>query len=313
MRTGSGFSTFLAFVVLFSVPTVNDAGGAESDVGKWSAVEQFIQAAPLSAAERENLSESIQFALSETEWVVSKDEMTYVLVARPVQKSARPAVQARLEEMARGEAKLRAYRRLCLLTIVPERKARYASKETLAEVISAWDERREKREGRALLRPDISISAFSKEWAFALTRIRENLLCASREATNAVDEASLDRAYCDLRISLAASLFGKKRYEAALPIYEEVRALGKGGPTDFLDMSECFLRTNDKVNAVQTVLETVADYGDVMDSFSLERAADICLDSDEEGQAEEYYLLATRKLKTEGRNWFLEEILREMP
>jgi hypothetical protein len=312
MRTGSRFSTFLAFVILLSISTVNDAGGAESDAAKWSAVEQFIQTAPVSDAERKILSETVQFALSETEWVISSGEMTYVLVVRPIQKSERPAVQARLEEMARGEAKLRGYRRLCLLTIIPERKARYASEEALAEVLSLLDERREKREGKALLRPDIAISAFSKEWAFSLTRIRESLLRVSREATNAVDEISLAKAYCGLRISLAKSLFGKIRYEAALPIYKEVRALGEGGPTDCLDMSECFLRTNDKENAVQAVVETVADYGDVMDSFAMERAADICFDSDEEGLAEEYYLLATRKLRTEGRDWFFGEILREM-
>ena len=312
MRAGSRFSTILAFVILLSIPTMDDADGAESDAGKWSAVEQFIQAAPLSAAEREKLSESVQLALSETEWVTSKDEMTYVLVVRPVQKSARPRAQARLEEMARGEAKLRAYRRLCLLTIAAERKARYTSEDTLAEVLSAWDERREKREGRALLRPDISVSAFSEEWAFALTRIRESLLRASSEATNAVGELSLDKAYCDLRIALAKSLFGKKRYEAALPIYKEVRAFGEGGPTDCLDMSECFLRTNDKENAVQAVLETVANYGDVMDSFVLERAADVCFDSAEEGLAEEYYLLSIQKLRTEGLNEFLGAILKGM-
>jgi tetratricopeptide (TPR) repeat protein len=288
---------FLAFFVAVSASgaAAEDADNANYE-GNAGIAEEFLRRSILSAAEQSLVLGSIQSAPSDTEWVVQKEGAFYAVVLHPVPKAIGSGMQARLEDMARNAARLRSYALLYLRAVAPEVKARYADGQTIADALTEWDKRREEGER---LKADLTTTLFSKEWGFAVSKIYERRLETLSRAIDEIDASSLDEAYCKIRASQARALFEQRRYVQALPVYKEIHNLRKSGVRDCFDLSECFLRVGDKKNAVLANLETVMNFGSLLDSFSLERAADIFFDSAEEGLAEKYYRQASEKLHTE--------------
>jgi hypothetical protein len=291
--------TLLSFLVLFAATyafgaTPENAGGA-NNAGSVDIVKGFLQRTPLSPDEQSVILAAVQSSSSDAEWLAAKDGARYILALRPIQKSNSSGVRARFEDMARNAARLRAYSLLYLSAMPESRKARYADKNIVAQLLVEWDKRRE--EDRRL-KMDLMVT-FSEEWGFAVSRIQEERLNALGEQIGGISETSLDEAYCKLRASQARRFFGQKRYVQAAAGYGEVQDFGMGESRDYLDMSECFLRMGDPKNAIQTVLETVTKFDESLNSLALERAADICLESGDDLLAERYYLQASEKLHTE--------------
>ena len=190
--------TCLFLLVLLVVGCVFDvaAEGAENinNTGNVGAVADFLQSTLLPSSEQAIILETIRSAPTDTEWLVVKDGAVYTAVLRPVQKSNRPEIQARFEEMARNTARLRAYALFHLYVTSPERKARYADKDVVTEVLT---------QGEGRLRTDLMITLFSKEWGFAVSRASEGNLNTLSKAIDEISEPSFDEAYSRVRISQA--------------------------------------------------------------------------------------------------------------
>ncbi|MDR2137403.1 MAG: tetratricopeptide repeat protein [Synergistaceae bacterium] len=275
---------------------------AEGEAGNVETVKEFLERTPLSAAEQRDILETIRSKTdpgtpSRREWVLSGDGKVYSLVLVPVQKDRRATLQARLEEMASTKANLRAHHLLYLRAWSgARRKTRYANGESVAEALTEWD--RGRGEGERL-KPDLSVAAVSKDWAFALVRIPEESVKALGAQIDEMPENTLDTAYCEAIYPKAKELFEQRRYEAALPVYRELRGLRWARPAAYLDAAECLLRTGDPKSAASLTQETATEWGDVMDHTLLRRAGDILLDAGEEAPAERLYRRAVEKLRQE--------------
>jgi tetratricopeptide (TPR) repeat protein len=293
MRYKRGSFALLTSLALFFLCQIlcQKAGGEANNV---EIVGEFIEQTPLSTVEQTDILAAIQSAPSQTEWVLSGDGKTYSLVLLPVQKDGRANVQARLEEVARTKASLRAHRLLYLRACGAGRKARYANEESVAEALGEWDKGRGEGER---LKPDLSVAAVLKDWAFALVRVPEELLSTLGAQILEMPENALDTAYCAALYPKARELFEQKQYEEALPVYQELHSLRWARPVAYLEAAECFLRTGDPESAARLVTETAAELDDVMDHALLRRGGDILLDAGEEVSAERFYRQAVEKLR----------------
>ena len=257
-------------------------------------VERFLERTTLSASEKSDVLEGIKTVSQRTEWLMYGDGLVYSLVLRPVQKDTRPNVQARLEEIARAQANLRANYLLYLRAMPQARRARYANEDSVAEALASLDRSREEE---MRLKPDLSVGIVFDGWAFALVRMEGELLNSFGAQIENIPDGELDTAYCAALYPKARVLFDGREYARALIIYQELHSLRWAKPVAYLDAAECFLYTGDTKSAVYLTEETVTELGDVMDSSLLERAGDILLESGEEEGAERLYRLALEKLR----------------
>ncbi|MDR1979813.1 MAG: hypothetical protein LBQ42_13840 [Synergistaceae bacterium] len=268
-------------------------------------LEEFLKRTPLSAAERTDILKAVQAirsSPSETEpaqtgWVLSGGGDVYGLALVPVQKDERANVQAKLEEMGRAKANLRARYLLYLRAwSQSSRKTRYADEDSVAEALDGWDKGRDES---VRLKPNLSVGAVSKDWAFALLRVREEPLNALRTQIEGMPENALDTNYCAALYPKAREFFDQERYQQALPVYRELHSLRWARPVAYLDAAECFLRTGDLKSAARLARETTTELEGLMDSALLARAGDIAFEAGEETWAERLYRRAVEKLRQE--------------
>ncbi|MDR2523228.1 MAG: hypothetical protein LBC93_05960 [Synergistaceae bacterium] len=281
---------FLLFFSILVFPWV--AWGADNA----GIVREFLGQVPLSDKERSDILQAVRTASSRTEWLLSGEGQVYSLALRPVLRDKRPDVQVKLEEMARHQAGLRA-RYLLYLRAAPEkRRSRYADEDSVAEALVGWDKGagKEKR-----LKPDLSAAMVRGGWAFALVRVRGEVLEELGARIASLPGNDLDTAYCSALYPKAKAFFDQKEYQRALPVYRELHALRWARPVAYLDAAECFLRTGDKRGAACLAEETAVELGESMNSALLERAGDLLLESGEEDKAARLYRLASEKLRQE--------------
>ncbi|MCL2009992.1 MAG: hypothetical protein FWG71_05530 [Synergistaceae bacterium] len=290
-----GYKQNILTVVLASAAFLlfSGAAGAFEHAGR---IGKFLERTPLSAKEQSDVLEGIKKTPSAAEWLLSGEGAVYSVVLRPVRQDSRAGVQVRLEEMARGQASLRARYLLYLRAMPQPRKARYASEDSVAEALASWDgEREEERR----LRPDVSVGIVSDGWAFALVRARGELLDSFGAQIENMPDDALDVAYCAALHPKARAFFEAKEYDKALPVYLELHSLKWARPSAYLDAAECFLHTGDNAGAARLAEETVAELGESMDIDLWIRAGDILLESGEGERAERIYRLAGEKLRQE--------------
>ena len=282
----------MVFFIIFCLLRTAEAGS----INVFDTAREFIERIPLAADERSYLLENIpsvsDVILSSPRWVTIKDEMIYSFVMTPVRKSENPNMQNRLQEIGRRTSQMRANCLLYLHAISPERKMLYQSKDALGEALIEWD--RAQR-----LRVNFSVVLISESWAFAVSRTSREALDMLSNQLNNMEESFMDKIYCNIRIPQARELFKQEHYTLALPIYQEIREKRNGVATDYYDLAECFLHTGDTENAVKVAEETLAGFGKFMDSYALERGADIFFESGAEELALRYYLEAIEKLHKE--------------
>jgi tetratricopeptide (TPR) repeat protein len=276
--------TFLAVVLLCQRAT--------SEAKDIEILKEFLERTPLSAAERTDILEAARSASPRREWVLSGGGEIYSLALLPVQKDERANVQARLEEVARTKASLRAHHLLYLCACGAGRKMRYTNEESVAEALTAWDK-------SARLKPDLSFAATSRDWAFALVRTRGESLKALEAKIDEIPENAMDTAYCAALFPKARELFEEGRYEEALPIYQELHSLRWAKPAAYLDAADCYLRGGDSESAARLAEETAVELDDAMDHALLRRAGDILLNAGKETSAERFYRRAVEKLRQE--------------
>ena len=276
---------FLILLLLVSCfPDAKAEGAGDADnLGIDGVAAEFLRHSLVPSAEQAFILDMINSAPFDTEWTAVQDGKVYYVVLRPVQKSERPEIQARLEEMARNAANLRAYVLPFLNAMSSERKARYVDENAVSAALIEWEKSLEDAER---LKTDFTISLFSKEWGFAVSRLQEERLNAFIKAIGEMNESSFDEAYCKVRASQALTLFQQGHYAQALPIYKEIQDFQKGNPEDYFNLAECLLRTGDRKIAIITVAETVIEFSDSINGLLLERAGEIFFLSAEDIPAE---------------------------
>lgn len=262
---------------------------------------EFLGQTPLSASERSDILDAVKhrardFKSTRREWVLTGDSLVYAIALRPVQADNRAGVQAKLEEAARKSAALRAHYLLYLRAVSERRKARYADEESVANVLSEWDGRRDES---MRLKPNLSVALVSKKWAFALLRIELDRLEALGEQIDALPEKTIDESYCAALYPKAKAFFDQGEYEKALPVYLELHKLRWARPTAYLDAAECYLRTGDRESAARLAAETASELDGSMNSLLTERAGDILSESGKDDAALELYIKAAQKLQNE--------------
>lgn len=262
---------------------------------------EFLSRTPLSASEQSDILETVKSKKSEAkssqkEWVLTGGRVVYALVLRPVQRDKRADIQVKIEEATRRAANLRAHYLLYLHAMSVHRKARYADSDSVAEILNEWNG---KLNEPLRLKPNLSVTLVSKEWAFALLRTESDRLSALREQIDALPEKTMDESYCAALYPKAKTLFDQGEYEKALPVYLELHKLRWARPSAYLDAAECYLRTGDRESATRLAAETASELDGSMNSLLTERAGDILSESGKDDAALELYIKAAQKLQNE--------------
>ena len=284
---------FWTFFAIFYLLHTAEAG----NIDNFYIIKEFIERTPFATDEQLYLIERIPSIISEEEllspvrWVTSRDNKVYSFVMTPIQKSDHPSIKARLEQVAGRTSQMRAICYLYLHMITPERKMRYQNEEVLGEALNVWDQNLRLKAN--------SLSMVSGDWAFAVSQAsRESVDMLSKQLSE-MDESSLDEVYCRARIPQARELFKQERYVQALPVFQEIHEMRKGEAEDYLNMAESFLHTGDKENAVIVAEGALTEFEKSVNSYVLERGADIFFETGEEELALRYYLEAIEKLNSE--------------